>query len=176
VRRLVLTAGLAALLAGCGSSAETATNPQSADEDPPVVVHSAKVGGVVILTGAGSLRLAVKVKRVISHATGRGAFEIPRKGERFVAVRFVLKNVGPTTYDDSPTFGAKVVDDDGHGYDPTVARVSAGAGFQRTVRLRPGQVASGFIVFAVPRTAAIDQVQYTLDAGSGGDRGEWRVR
>jgi Domain of unknown function (DUF4352) len=176
VRRLVLTAGLAALVAGCGSSAETATNPQSAGEDPPVVVHPARVGGVVTLTGADRLRLAVKVKRVISHATGQGAFETPRKGERFVAVRFVLKNVGHTTYDDSPTFGAKVVDDDGHGYDPTVATVSAGAGFHRTVRLRRGQVASGFIVFAVPKRATIDQVQYTLAAGSGEDRGEWRVR
>lgn len=175
MRRLVLTAGLATLLAGCGTSAETAKNPEPAGSDPPAVVHSAQVGGAVTLTGSGGLRLAVKVKQVIPHVTGQGAFETPRKGERFVAVRFVLKNVGHTTYDDSPTFGAKAIDDDGHGYDPTDATVSAGAGFRQKVRLRRGQVASGFIVFAVPKKATITEVRYALDAGTAQDRGDWQV-
>jgi hypothetical protein len=180
VRRLGPAAGMAVLLTGCGSAAETATQPQSALSSPPVQVHRGKVGDVFTLvgaddTGGGRLRLAVKVKQVVPAASGQGAFESPRKGERFVAARFVLKNVGDTVYDDSPTYGAKVVDGSGHGYDPTVATVSAGTGFPRVVRLRQGQVRSGFIVFAVPKTARVTTVRYALNAGYAEDRGEWRV-
>ncbi len=164
------------LLAGCGSAAQTAKNPEPPDGSPPVRVQHAKVGSAVLLTAAstsgGALRLGVKVQQVVSTAIGQGDFEIPRKGERFVAVRFILKNLGTATYDDSPTYGAKVVDGAGHEYDPTVATVSAGRGFGRLLRLRHDQAASGFIVFAVPRAAKITGVRYTLNAG---DRGEWDV-
>ncbi|MCW2946453.1 MAG: hypothetical protein JWR24_3170 [Actinoallomurus sp.] len=181
MRRLVLAAGMAVLLAGCGNAAQTAKNPQPAGSAPPVRVHRVNVGDVVTLTGtddaggAGRLRLAVRVEQVVATAIGKGAFENPRKGERFMAVRFVLKNVGDTTYDDSPTYGAKAVDGSGRGYDPTVATVSAGAGFARVVRLRHGQSKSGFVVFAVPKKAKVTDVQYALNAEFAEDRGEWRV-
>jgi hypothetical protein len=179
VRRLVLTAG-AVLLAGCGTSAQTAKNPEPTASTRPRM-HRQNVGDVTVLTGVddasgtGTLRLAVKVKDVVSTAAGRGAFEKPRKGERFAAVRFVFKNVGVTGYHDSPTFGAKLIDVSGNGYDPTVATVTAGPGFARVVNLARGQVRSGFIVFAVPRTARIAAVQYALNAGYAPEMGEWRV-
>jgi hypothetical protein len=182
VRRLALVAGLtglAVLLGGCGSAAETAKNPQPSDSRPRV--RLANVGDAVVLTGVddasgtGTLRMAVKVKNVVPTAVGRGAFETPRRGERFAAVRFVFKNMGTTAYHDSPTFGAKVIDSAGHGYDPTVATVSAGPGFPRVVRLTRGQVRSGYIVFAVPKAAKIVSVQYALNAGYAPELGEWRV-
>jgi hypothetical protein len=179
VRRLVL-AGIAVLLAGCGTSAQTAKNPEPTASARPRV-HRANVGDVIVLTGVDdasgtrTLRLAVTVRDVVSTAAGRGAFEKPRKGERFAAVRFVLRNVGTTGYDDSPTFGAKAIDASGNGYDPTVATVTAGPGFARVVNLAQGQVRSGYIVFAVPRTARIVAVQYALNAGSAAEMGEWRV-
>ncbi len=177
MRRLVLAAVMAVLIAGCGNAAQTAKNPEPPDSSPPVNVRHAKVGGAVLLTaagagGAGSLRLGVKVQQVVPATTGQGEFDVPRKGERFMAVRFVLKNLGTTPYDDSPTYGAKVVDGSGHEYDPTVATVSAGPGFGRLLVLRHDQVASGYIVFAVPRASRITGVRYTLNAG---DRGEWDV-
>lgn len=180
VRRLLLAAGTAALLTGCGSAAQTAKNPEPTTT--PVHVRQANVGDAITLTGAddegvsGTLRLAVKVKKVVPTAVGRGAFENPRKGERFAAVRFVLKNVGSTAYQDSPTFGAKVIDASGHGYDPTVATVSAGRGFPRVLTLLHDQVGSGFIVFAVPRGARIVAVQYALNAGYATELGQWHVR
>jgi hypothetical protein len=179
VRRLVLTAG-AVLLAGCGTSAQTARNPEPTASTRPRM-HRQDVGDVTVLTGVddasgtGTLRLAVKVKDVVFTAVGRGGFEKPRKGERFTAVRFVFKNVGATPYNDSPTFGAKLIDASGNGYDPTVATVTAGPGFARVVNLARGQVRSGYIVFAVPRTARIAAVEYALNAGYAPDMGEWRV-
>jgi uncharacterized protein DUF4352 len=179
VRRLVLAAGLAALLGGCGTAAQTAKNPEPSGS-PPSVRH-VTVGTAVVLagaddaSGAGTLRMAVKVKNVVPTAFGRGAFENPRKGERFTAVRFVFKNIGPTPYRDSPTFGAKVVDSAGHGYDPTVATVTAGPGFARVVTLARGQSRSGYIVFAVPKTARIVSVRYALNAGYAHELGEWTV-
>lgn len=179
MRSLVLAAGMAALLTGCGTAAQTARNPEPTSTS--LHVHQANVGTALTLTGvddangAGRLKLAVKVKNVVSTAVGRGAFENPRKGERFAAVQFVFKNIGTTAYYDSPTFGAKVIDASGHAYDPTVATVSAGPGFDRVVSLLYGQVRSGFIVFAVPRTARIVGVQYALNAGYATELGQWRV-
>jgi hypothetical protein len=180
VRRLVLAAGIAGLLTGCGTAAQTAKNPEPIGSAPPRV-HQADVGDAIVLSGAddpsgtGRLRMAVKVENVVPTAAGQGAFENPRKGERFAAVRFVLKNVGATVYHDSPTFGAKVVDASGHGYDPTVATVSAGPGFARVVTLPHGQSRTGYIVFAVPRKTRIISVQYALNAGYAPDLGEWHV-
>ncbi|GLY77346.1 DUF4352 domain-containing protein [Actinoallomurus iriomotensis] len=179
MRRLALVVGLAVLLGGCGSAAETAKNPQPSDSRPRV--RQVNVGDAVVLAGVddangtGTLRMAVKVKNVVATAIGRGAFEKPRKGERFAAVRFVFKNMGATPYHDSPTFGAKVIDSAGHGYDPTVATVSAGPPFPRVMSLVRGQVRSGYIVFAVPRAAKIVSVQYALNAGYAPELGEWRV-
>ena len=180
VRRPVIAAGLAVVLTACGNSAQTAKNPEPTTSAAPRV-HQAKVGGIIVLTGAddasgpGHLRIAVKVKNIVANAAGRGAFENPRKGERFAAVRFVFKNVGTTAYQDSPTFGAKLLDTAGHGYDPTVATVSAGPAFGRVVNLPHGRVRSGFIVFAIPRTARIACVQYALNAGYAPEVGEWDV-
>jgi uncharacterized protein DUF4352 len=186
VRRLVLAAVTVVVLSACGTSAQTAKNPEPAPSTPPRV-HTAAVGDVIMLTGAGDtgdtshtggppgLRLAVKVKEIVSSTTGRGAFERPRKGERFAAVRFVLKNVGEVAYHDSPTFGAKLVDAEGHTYDPTVVTVTAGPGFGRAVTLLHGQVRSGFIVFAIPRNARVAAVRYALDAGDAPDLGDWHV-
>lgn len=182
VRRLVLTAGAAALLTGCGSNAQTARNPQPPDTTPAAVrMHRVAVGDVVTLTGTDDagrrdrLRLKVKVGRVLQTVRGRDVYDTPRKGERFAAVRFVVKNVGTSPYVDSPTYGAQAVDDDGATYDPTVARVTAGPGFARVVRLGRGQVRAGYIVFAVPRRARIVGVRYALNAGQAPDHAEWRV-
>lgn len=183
VRMLVLAAAAAVLLAGCDDAAQTAKNPQPADTTPPAraSVHELKLGQAVTLTGAddaghpGRLRIAVKVDRVLTTADGRGAYAVPGRGERFVAVRFVLKNVGSAHYDDGPNFGAAAVDSDGHTYDPMVAAVTAGPGFARVVRLRHGETRSGLIVFAVPKRAHIVDVWYALNAGLAPDRAEWRV-
>jgi Domain of unknown function (DUF4352) len=181
MRRLALTAGIAALLAGCGNPAQTANNSQSPSPSPTTRTQQVKIGQTVTLSGAddsgdaGRLRLAVKVKQMVTKATGYDAFQQPRTGERFVAVRFVLKNVGDAAYDDSPTYGAEVVDGVGRTYDPTVAAVTAGPGFPKVVKLRHGQARYGFIVFAVPKKAKVVSVRYVLNAGFAADRAEWRA-
>ena len=178
MRRPVIAVLMAVVLTACGNSAKTAKNPEPTVSAAPQV-HRVKVGGIIVLTGAddasgpGNLRIAVKVKNIVPNAVGRGAFEKPRKGERFAAVRFVFKNIGATPYQDSPTFGAKLLDTGGHGYDPTVATVSAGPAFDRIVNLPHGRVRSGFIVFAIPKTARVACVQYALNAGYAPEVGEW---
>lgn len=180
MRILVVAAGTAVLstvavaVASCGTSAETARNPEPTPSTPQRVRH-VPLGHAVTLADGG-LRMAVAVTKIVSSAEGRGAYEQPRKGERFAAVRFVLKNVGETDYRDSPTFGATLVDTTGQGYDPTVAAVTAGPGFARVVSLPHGGARAGFIVFAIPRRARIARVEYALNAGDAPERAEWRVR
>jgi hypothetical protein len=181
VRRLVLATGVLVVLTGCGNAAQTARNPEPAGSTPPqvqraVIGQSIVLSGVDDASGTGVLKLSVSVKKVVPTAAGKGAFEKPRKGERFAAVRFVFKNVGPTAYHDSPTFGAKLIDTTGRGYDPTVATVSAGAGFPRVLNLPHGRSRSGYIVFAVPKKAHISCVRYALNAGDADEMGEWHPR
>jgi hypothetical protein len=181
VRRRVLATGALVVLTGCGNAAQTARNPESAGSTPPqmqraVIGQPIVLSGVDDASGTGELKLSVSVKKVVPTAVGKGAFEKPRKGERFAAVRFVFKNVGETAYHDSPTFGAKLIDTTGKGYDPTVATVSAGAAFPRVLNLPHGRSKSGYIVFAVPKKARISCVQYALNAGAADELGEWRPR
>lgn len=182
VRMLVLAAGAAVLLTACTSAAQTARDPEPSDSTPPprATVRELRIGRPVTLTGTddaghpGRLRIAVKVDRLLTTAYGRGAWSAPGPGERFVAARFVLKNVGTARYDDGPGYGAAVIDAAGHSYDPMVAAVTAGPGFGRVLRLRHGQARSGYVVFAVPKRARIVAVRYALNGGLAADRAEWR--
>jgi hypothetical protein len=81
VWRLVLSAGMAALLTGCGTAAQTAKNPEPTTT--PLRVHQANVGDAIALTGAddagatGTLKLAVKVKKGHPHRRGPGRVREP---------------------------------------------------------------------------------------------------
>lgn len=120
--------------------------------------------------------MAVTVLKVVDPAEPKDPeFFGPEKGQRWVAVRVRLKNIGSATYDDSPDNGARVIDSKGQQFDATIATgIRAGALFPGIVKVRPGSAAVGFIVFEVPETAKVVTLQFGLNSGFADDFGEWK--
>lgn len=183
--RTLLAAGaavsLAACLAACGTASPAEAPSARPSATPTLPPQKAKIGVMITLTGADDsgvadkLKLAVEVNKVVLGAAWKGAFAKPGKGQRLVAVRFMIKNTGTALYDDSPAYGAKLVDGDGHTYDPLEAAVANGPGFGNNVKLRHGQSKSGYIVFLVPKIAKIVNVEYALNAGYAADSAQWEL-
>jgi Domain of unknown function (DUF4352) len=183
--RALLTAGaavsLAVCLAACGTASPTTLSSAAPSATPTLPPQRVKVGAMITLTGADDsgeadkLKVGVEVKKVVLGAAWKGAFAKPGKGQRLVAVRFMFKNTGEALYDDSPAYGAKLVDSDGHTYDPLEAAVTNGPGFGNDVKLKHGQSKTGYIVFMVPKAAKIVNVEYALNAGYAADSALWQL-
>jgi hypothetical protein len=171
-------------------AAPGATTTVTAAAAPPrtvtrTVTHTAtKTAGAGGPAGSGSRtqsiagndsgeQMAVSVLRYGTVQSSESFFG-PSRGQRYFGVEFRLVNTGSAKYDDSPSNGAVVMDSAGHQYDATIAdSITAGPVLPATVRLLPGNVAKGFVVFEVPANARITGAQFTLDSGFADDTAQW---
>lgn len=192
MRRILGPACAAALLAtaACGThvvvtrpagtsppltgSPSAGTGPVSGSPSGPA---QAAVGNTLELTGTGSgAVMAVTVTAVADPARGADFLSSPEAGERLVAVQFRLHNTGTATYSDSPSNGAEVIDEQGQGFNATVAQVTAGPAFPAGVHIAPGDTALGYVAFEVPESSRLARVQFTLDSGFANRTGQWAVQ
>ncbi|MEU8275684.1 DUF4352 domain-containing protein [Microbispora bryophytorum] len=192
---LVLFAGCAALVALSGSSGPdvvtatapadtTAAKPQQTTDDGQAegqeqadtqggAQQPAHVGGTLSLKGFQGLQVDVTVTKVELKATPANDFLKPKDGNRFVAIELKLDNKGQATYEDSPSNGAVVVDDQGQQYRTTFAEVKEGQAFQGSVTMSSGDSRKGVIVFEVPEGAKLAKLQFALNSGFSDQKGEW---
>lgn len=189
MRKRTLTAALATAivlsLAACGpsSSGITSTPEKSAagssskgKSDKSAKAAVAKVGSAIKLDGQSDGEQAtVTLVKVVDPAKPTDEFSRPDKGNRFVAVQFVVANTGSEVYEDSPSNGAVVVDSEGQSYDTTLFGTKAGPELRAGLKLAPGAKAKGFLTFEVPKPAKITKVQFSMVSGFG-TTGEWSVR
>lgn len=186
---LVLFAGCAALIAlSSGNTPEvvTATAPAAtAAAEPQTEVtdqgqgqadkQPAQVGGTLSLKGFENVQVDVTVTKVELKATPANEFMKPKAGNRFVAVQLQLANKGQATYQDSPSNGALVIDDQGQQYRSTFGEVKEGQAFQGSVTMGPGDSRKGVIVFEVPDGAKLAKFQFALNSGFADQAGEWML-
>ncbi|MEV7180720.1 DUF4352 domain-containing protein [Kitasatospora sp. NPDC093679] len=187
--RISTLAGTAALLAallsaaatGCSShsvvTAPASTPASGASSGPAGSPQSAQVGDTLELAGnEQGARMAVTVTAVADPATAAHSFDTPEAGRRLVAVQFRLHNTGSTTYSDSPSNGATVVDDRGQGFDAVPATdVTAGPAFPAGVVVAPGDTALGYISFEIPADSRLAKAQFTLNSGFANQTGQWAL-
>jgi hypothetical protein len=154
------TSGGQSTASGTGSSAKTAG-----------------IGSAITLTGNSSgEQMSVTVTKVISSAEPGDEFTSAPAGDRLYAVQFRLRDTGSAAYSDAPSNGAVVVDSAGQSYQAAIADTAAGCTtFPGTENIAPGASGLGCIVFEVPKTAKIGEVQFTLDSGLGPQTGQWEV-
>lgn len=93
-----------------------------------------------------------------------------------MAVQFLIKNTGTTTYSDSPSNGTKAIDSSDQSFSSTCQETAAGPRFAGTVTLPPGQSGRGFITFEVPKTSQLTLVQFALDSGFANQVGQWSLK
>lgn len=180
---LVLPALLSFALTAC-TGTQVTSNPDdkpaaSKGQEPPPKAQGARAGigdTITLNSGEDGLKLEVTVVKAVSSAEPKDEFNVPEPGHRFVAVQIRLKNVGSTTYDDSPGNGAHLIDDEDQQYDEALSEIALGASIGTSVKLAPGSSRKGYLVFSVPKKTKLSKFQFTLDSGFGPQAGEWLLR
>lgn len=175
-------------VAACGTPTITDTADTTAEKEAAISKPSqsaeaaepepepAKVGSVITLAGANDAKIAVKLSKVIPTAKSAAEFINPSAGKRFYGIELVLKNNGQNPYEDAPMNGAKIVDDEGQQYSPTIVDLQGGVPLNGTVTISPGDVRKGLIGFEVPKQAKIVKLQFALDSGYADQKAEWAIR
>jgi hypothetical protein len=137
---------------------------------------TARIGSAITLSGNGAgEQTAVTVTKVITTARPADQFNRAAAGKRLYAVQFRLRDTGRTGYSDAPSNGATVVDSNGQSYDSSLDEAAGCASFAAPENITPGGSGLGCVVFEVPESAKITQVQFALDSGMGPDTGQWNV-
>jgi hypothetical protein len=137
----------------------------------------AHIGDFITLRGGEKgEKIKVKVNRVIDPLAG-GEFDQPSAGKRYVGVEITLKNVGTTTYSDSPSNGAQLIGTNDRQFDSTLLSGGpCGDEFSASAKIAPGDRRVGCIPFEVGKHAKLKKFQFTLSSGFGPDNGEWLLR
>jgi hypothetical protein len=148
---------------------ETPTTANPTDTVADTVPEQALIGSTLTLSGFDS-ELAVTVTNVVDPLEP-GQFFTPDPGTHFVGVQLRLVNTGSTTYSDSPSNGAKLVDAERQEYRADLF-VDAVKPFS-SVTIAPGDTRLGWIAFAVPDTAEIERFTLVLDSGFANQVGQW---
>ncbi|MFC3986432.1 DUF4352 domain-containing protein [Streptosporangium jomthongense] len=186
-RLLALTLGTAAALTACGTptvttSPDTAaqeaaiSKPSAAESSATPAKKKAGVGDIITLTGSEeTLKVSVKVAKVITKGAPANDMVKADAGKRLYGVELVLKVTGTATYDDSPSNGAKVIDDEGQEYDASLFGEIAGTHKLNATTIAPGDVRKGTLVFEVPTNAKITRFQFALNSGFADQKGVWAV-
>ncbi|MBT2468281.1 DUF4352 domain-containing protein [Streptomyces sp. ISL-66] len=115
-------------------------------------------------------RLDVTLTQVVDPAS-----PAPDDTDRLVSVRFRLENTGTASYKDSPASSAHLLDSDGQRFTGLNASTGAGPAFPDTVTLDPGDSATGFVTFKLPKDAGLAAVQFALNGGLADDVGQWSL-
>ncbi|TQM58057.1 TIR domain-containing protein [Humibacillus xanthopallidus] len=159
---------------GAPTSSASGTTPSTPDGPS---ARAAQLGQAITLTGIDpATTAAVTVTKVVDPTTATDGISSPSPGSRFLAVEITIKNAGTAAYEETPANCARLVDGSGRGYDTeTVLSVAAGPVFDTSVRLRPGEQATGYVVFDIPTSAEAAYVQFALDSGVADDSGAWAL-
>ncbi|MEU6861800.1 DUF4352 domain-containing protein [Streptomyces sp. NPDC046876] len=185
---VVAVVGMVTLTA-CQGDGEVKTSPDkvagsaapkvegSASAAPAKGAQKAAVGDTLNLKGQGNgEQLAVTIKKWADPATGKDEFNKPEDGKRWVAAQFELTNTGTAVYQDSPSNGAQVADEQGQRFEATIGEISQGPEMASGLKLPAGEKALGWIVFEVPKDSKIVTLQFAMNSGFADQTGQWAVK
>lgn len=172
-----------AAIAMTGCTGEVTSEPD-AQRDPGAAQAGAERENSERPTGSAGLRDSITLEgfetsiqvtplAVQDPVRSSNQFLQPDPGNRYVAVRVRLRNVGDAVYADSPSNGASVVDADDVGWDASLFDAAEPA--LGTLRIGPGDARVGFITFEVAEDSVLRTLQITTDSGFG-NTGEWSLR
>ncbi|WP_063806209.1 DUF4352 domain-containing protein [Streptomyces kanamyceticus] len=192
MRRLIAAVVLSVLALGTtascgGDDGGVVTDPKSTSKSadskggskskkPDADDGKAELGDTLSLKGLNSgTRLDATMEKFVASAESSNDFLKPAAGKKWVAARLKLVNKGGKTYQDAPSNGAQVTDKKGQGFHATVVEVTAGPSMSASLKLPPGDTARGWLVFEIPKSSVVVNVQWTPDSGFAPDTGQWKV-
>ncbi|WP_411104497.1 DUF4352 domain-containing protein [Streptomyces sp. cmx-4-9] len=158
------------------AAASTPSAPAASSSAP--AQQTATVGSTLTLKGnEDGEQIAVTVKKWADPALPKNEFGKPQDGNRYVAAQLELVNSGTAPYDDSPSNGAKVADEQGQQFTSTITMgITAGPELPGGVKIAPGGKALGYIVFEVPKDSKITLLHFGLNSGFAEQTGQWTIQ
>ncbi|MCX4687441.1 DUF4352 domain-containing protein [Kitasatospora purpeofusca] len=160
------------------AGAATSAPAKPADSKPAEAAKApAKVGDTIALksTLEKGNTADVTALKLVDPAQSSNEYLHAEDGKHYVAVQFQIKPTGAKAYSEAPWSAAKVVDDQGQAYGPTLAETKAGPSFQTPTNIASGETGKGFVVFEVPNGTKLDKVQFSLDNGFADQVGQWKL-
>lgn len=146
------------------SSAEdvTAAKDQPAGADVSSSDKTVAVGKAVVIDDFGGRgRASVTVTDVKSSVTSTNEFVTPDAGNKHVAARVTIKNVGKETYENVSWFGAKVYTAQGQAYDADpLGEAALDEALPMKIDLKPGGTVAGWILFEIPAKGEVSSVVF----------------
>lgn len=134
---------------------------------PPV----GKLGDTLTLEGlpgnldtTGTVQADFTLKKYEDHAQAEVDYFKAPAGKRLVAAEFTMVGTGTGTYHDAGYNGAKVIDSTGQAYFGKPGTPTVGKSLDLSIILKPGERATGWVLFEVPEDAKITAVTYQMDA------------
>jgi Domain of unknown function (DUF4352) len=152
------------------TTASATTEPQTTVPPTTEASGPAEVGSTITLEGTDS-RIAVTVTAVADPAPPVEFFE-PEQRSRYVAVQLRLLNVGDTTFQDSPSNGAQLIDADNQQHAATFETTAVGPDLG-SVTIAAGDTRSGWLTFPLPESIVPERFTLALDSGFAEQTGEW---
>ena len=152
-----------------GEEEEQASAPQP---------ETAAIGDSITVEGNDGLVLSVRLLKVLVPPSV-GEFDAPvDEGSRLVGVRLRITNRSDgVVYSDSPSNGMALIYGNDQQSDSTIVTGGAcGGGFSSSVKLRSGKSRQGCVVFEVPATRKVKELQFTPDSGFADQTAEWSLR
>ncbi|WP_031512601.1 DUF4352 domain-containing protein [Streptomyces sp. NRRL F-5123] len=138
---------------------------------------AAAVGDTITVSGDEGVKLAITLKKWNNTARSTDQYFTPEPGKTWVAGQFEIRNVGTAVYDDSPGNCVQAADAQGQRFDEALLdAITAGPLMPSELKLPPGDVALGWLVFQVPKPAAVTRVQYTPNSGFAEETAQWTTK
>jgi hypothetical protein len=158
----------------CGTT--TTSEPDKKESNSgPAASPKAGLGDSITLKGSDT-KMRVTVTKVVDPLPAP-EFQEPDHGKRYVGVYVKLRNVGSTTYDDSPSNGATLITSGDEQADSTLLEGGdCSSDFASSAKISPGSQEQGCIAFQIKRSKRPRRFQFGLDSGFGPQTGEWSLR
>ena len=158
---------------GLNPGAEQPTDDTSSDlpvPDPTTTRPTVgKLGDTLTLEGSpgtsvGTVLVDITLNKYEDHAQPAIGYSDAPDGQRLVAAQFTITGKGDTPYSDSTGYvGARVVDDQGQVHNSKPGTPTAGSSFPLILSVQPGEKATGWVIFNVPKDARITGVRWVMD-------------
>lgn len=156
---------------GTHSSAAAEPGGETSPEAAPSTASSTvgKLGDTLSLVGIVGLgetiapTADVTLNKFVDDAKAQGPYFDPRNGNRLVAAEFTIVNTGKVTYSDAPYTAPTVVDTAGTAHNGKPGDPTVGESLSITMTLSPGERATGWVIFDVPKNAKIASVTWQMD-------------
>lgn len=135
------------------------------------------LGTAITLKDQDGNPMEVTAVKLMDNAPGATQFDTPDAGKRFTGVQFTIKNTGSKQIDESVDNDATLYDNQNQGYEITFDDIQNCQGFPSgSVKLAPGEAATGCATFQVPTAAALAKVKFTPSSGFADDSATWTTQ